>query len=79
MVVIVVDPELGLADNNLKGIGFKLGQPERCPHLQGDKPGSYSCAIHDRPWYPETPCYSHGQIEKSPNDPCRIGTYLVKK
>jgi hypothetical protein len=79
MVVIVVDPEVGPVPGNLKAIGFKLDQPERCPHLQGDEPGSYSCAIHHYPWFKDTPCGTHGQIEQNPNDPCRIGAYLTKK
>jgi len=76
MVIIVDDPEKGIVEGNLSSIGFK--GPERCPHLRGDKPGSYSCAVHNRPWYKDTPCYSHGQIESDPSSPCRMGTYLIE-
>jgi hypothetical protein len=76
-VVIVDDPEKGVDPENLKAIGFK--GPERCQHLVGDKPGEYSCAVHDRKWYKETPCASHGQIERSPTDECRMGQYILKK
>jgi hypothetical protein len=75
MVVIVDDPKLGIVEDNLKAVGFN--GPERCQHLVGDKPGEYSCAVHDEPWYCETPCASHGQIERSPTDECRMGRYIL--
>jgi len=78
MVVIVDDPEKGIDSENLKAVGFEKS-PERCQHLQGDRPGEHSCAIHHYPWYKDTPCYSHGQIEKSPTDECRMGRYLLNK
>ncbi len=71
-VAIVVDPALGITETNIR----MKGQDERCPHLNGDKPGEYSCSIHDEPWYSETPCCSHGQIEKSNTD-CRMGKFLL--
>jgi len=76
MVVIVVDPELGVVEDNLKAINL-LEEP--CPHLRGNKPGEYSCAIHDRSWYPETPCFAHGQMESNADNPCRIGMHLLGK
>jgi hypothetical protein len=72
--VIVDDPALGPVEDNL--IAREGG--DRCQHLQGDKPGEFSCAIHDEPWYSETPCATHGQIERSPDDPCRLGEYFLK-
>jgi len=72
--VIVVDPELGPIEGNLLG----LDGSERCPHLRGDAP-PFSCAIHDYEWFPDTPCGRHGQIEKSPDDPCRMGDYQLKR
>lgn len=48
-----------------------------CKHLRGDKPGEYSCSIHDRSWYKDTPCFSHGQIESHPTDDCRMGRYIL--
>lgn len=52
------------------------GEPERCPHLLGDHPGEYSCAVHDRPWYQETPC---AQCQSHwPKQFCRMGEYLTK-
>ena len=75
MVVIVDDPAEGIAEDNLichDGKG-------RCKHLRGDKPGEYSCAVHDFPWYEETPCFAHGQIERSPDEPCRLGVYVLKQ
>lgn len=75
-VVIVVDQKLGPVEGNLKAIDL-LKEP--CPHLRGDEAGKYSCAIHDEPWYEETPCFSHGQIERNENEPCRMGTYIMSR
>lgn len=74
MVVIVDDPALGPVEDNLIG---RMGG-DRCKHLRGEKPGEMSCAIHDEPWYHETPCAQHGQIELSPDSPCRLGAYALK-
>jgi len=76
-VVVVDNPDLPPTEDNLKVVGEN--GPERCPHLRGDKPGEYSCAIHDKPWYEETPCFAHGQIERSPDNECRMGRYLIDK
>ena len=73
-VAIVVDPELGIREDNIR---MKL-TGERCMHLRGDKPGEHSCAVHHYPWYEETPCYRHSQIEQR-DTPCRLGSYIVKK
>ena len=74
VVGIVDDPEKGPVEGNI--IAHAGEGP--CKHLRGDKPGSYSCALHDYPWYPETPCYAHGQIEGR-NTPCRLGRYLLER
>ena len=76
-MVIVIDPALGPIDSNLKAIDLIQDGP--CPHLRGDKPGEHSCAVHDEPWYKETPCFSHGQIERSLNDECRMGAYILSR
>lgn len=73
-VVIVDDPDKGPVDDNL--ICREDGKP--CKHLLGDKMGEYSCAVHDKPWYKKTPCFSHGQIEQT-DSPCRLGEYLLNK
>ena len=75
-VVIVDDPEKGLKKDNLKAINCLK---ERCQHLRGDKPGEFSCAIHNKKWYKKTPCARHGQIERSEDTPCRMGEYTMKK
>lgn len=74
-VVIIDDPEKGLAEDNL------IHKPSGivCQHLKGDNQGSYSCSLHDYPWYKETPCFSHGQIEESPENNCRLGEYILKQ
>lgn len=76
MVVIVDYPPLGPIEGNLK---VHEGGGKPCPHLRGDKPGDYKCAVHDYDWYSKTPCARHGQIERSPDDLCRLGEYLMKK
>lgn len=73
MVVIVKDPEKGICEDNLI-VHMEEGNP--CPHLRGNKPGEYWCAIHNQSWYKDIPCYSHGQIEKT-NSPCRVGKYVL--
>ena len=73
-VVVVDDPDKGLIDGNLKVV-----ESTRCQHLIGDKPGEYSCAVHDRPWYKETPCFSHGQIENNKDCDCRLGAHILKR
>lgn len=74
MVVIVDDPTKGIREDNL---AYHKGQGIPCKHLIGSKPGEYSCAIHDKPWYKKTPCFSHGQIERSKDSPCRMGEYIL--
>lgn len=73
-VVILVDPVKGIEEDNLK---IHEGKGEPCMHLQGNIPGKYSCAIHDKPIYKETPCHKHGQIEAR-NMRCRLGLYVLK-
>ena len=74
-VVIVDDPSKGIVEDNL--IVKETGQ--RCKHLTGNKPGEFSCAIHNYSWYEETPCYRHGQIETSADKSCRLGAFLLNK
>lgn len=75
MVVIVDDPGKGIDFDNLI---VHEGNNESCPHLVGDTPGEFSCAVHDKPWYKKTPCFSHAQIEHSMGDVCRMGEYILK-
>ena len=74
-VVIVKDPSKGIKEDNLT---VHNGQGNACPHLEGDEPREYACAIHDESWYKETPCFSHGQIERG-NTNCRMGEYILNK
>lgn len=74
-VVIVDDPEKYITKDNLI---IHNGQGIPCKHLNGSEPGKYSCNIHDKPWYKETPCFSHGQIERNVEDVCRMGEYVLK-
>ena len=75
-VVVVDDPKKGINEHNLiyhKG----LGQP--CKHLKQINENQYECSIHHYEWYKQTPCFAYTQIEKDPNEPCRMGKYLLKK
>jgi hypothetical protein len=74
-VIIVADPDQEPGPGNLA----EKHTGDRCPHLTGDVCGEYACAIHDRAWYDETPCWQYGQIERSIDTPCRTGVHLLKK
>jgi len=76
-VQVVDDPEIGIDDGNL--ITLYGDGTVKCPHLIGDIPGQYACAVHDRTWYEETPCFAYTQIETSPDTPCRMGEYILKE
>ena len=73
VVMIVDDPEKGITEGNM--IAHMGDGP--CKHLEGNKPGEYSCKLHNKKWYKETPCFNHGQIESSPTDECRLGRYIL--
>ncbi len=49
-----------------------------CPYLEWEGDNS-KCAVHDKPWYPTTPCYDFGQIEDHPDTICRLGAHVKKK
>lgn len=74
-VAIVDNPARGLEKENLI---VQVGNGTACKHLRGDKPGNYSCSLHNYPWYPDTPCFAHGQIERDPATPCRIGVHVLR-
>jgi len=75
-IVVIKDPDKvpRETDDNI----VLLDGTKRCPHLQGNKPGMYLCAIHDYPWFKDTPCGIYGQIENK-DSPCRIGAHILKK
>jgi hypothetical protein len=73
MVAIVDDPEPGPVLGNVVGHEGR----GRCKHLVGDEPGKLSCAVHGRSWYSKTPCATHGQVEASSDDPCRMGEFVL--
>lgn len=73
-VAIVNDPEKGLVEGNI--VSYEGHGP--CKHLRGNKPGEYSCILHDKPWYDETPCFAHSQFERK-ESPCRIGAEIMKR
>ena len=74
-VVIVDDPAKGVSEYNLI---FHEGKGKWCKHLKQLSDGSYTCKIHDEPWYEETPCAQHTQIEHK-DSPCRMGVYVLSR
>jgi len=74
--MIVGDPKLGIREGNIIHHNG-LGNP--CKHLKQISEFKYKCAIHKYKWYKKTPCYQHGQIERSKNDLCRMGEFVLKK
>ena len=74
-MVIVDDPQKGISEDNLT---IHDGQGKACKHLKGDTPGKFSCGIHDKYWYKETPCARHGQIERIPDTKCRMGDHVMR-
>ena len=70
MVMIVSDPELGLVEDNIEvhdGNG-------PCKHLRGSVPGEFSCAVHGKSWYPQTPCFDYTQVG---GGKCRMGEAIL--
>jgi len=49
-----------------------------CPYLElnGEE---YSCKVHNKPWYKDTPCFAHTQIENSIDDECRMGAGVTNR
>jgi hypothetical protein len=82
-VVIVLDPDKikgnSIGEEDVDNFAVHDGMGVPCPHLRGNEAGKYSCAIHDKPWYGETPCAQFGQIESSPDEDCRVGRYIMEK
>jgi hypothetical protein len=72
LVVIVKDPAIGLQENNVECLDGSI----RCPHLKGNEPGKYKCAIHHYEWYQDTPCFQHGQYETKESN-CRLGEHCL--
>lgn len=76
-VVIVDDPEIGLLPGGKDNLTIHNGMgpgPCPCKHLRGNKPGEYSCAVHDEPWYKFTPCNYYEQIG---GGECKIGKRVL--
>ncbi len=70
-VIIVSDPELGVVESN-----YKVHNGDGpCKHLSGDKPGGYSCSVHDEGWYPRTPCARYNQGGEGD---CRMGKTVTE-
>lgn len=74
IVAIIVDPGLGPVKGNVRGINCAK---EYCPHLCTGEPGKFRCAVHDEPWFPDSPCGEFGQVENSPDTLCRMGAFIM--
>ena len=74
-IIVIKDPTKPISEDNCQEVDARQGKP--CPHLRGNKPGEYSCVIHNFHRYKKTPCFSHGQIERSKKDLCRMGNYII--
>ena len=70
MVIVVKDPARGPVEGNL----VRKDSGQRCPHLRGEA-APFTCAVHDEPWYPESPCGRHKQMERRADELCRAGNY----
>ena len=73
-ISIVVDPERGIVEGNIDC----LDGTRRCPHLEGEKRGSYFCRIHHYKWFVDTPCGRHSQFENGDTN-CRLGEHFMKR
>lgn len=51
---------------------------QKCPHLYLQDQ-EWKCKIHDYPWFKDTPCARHSQIEESIESICRTGKYRKDK
>ena len=74
-VAIADDPDKGFVPDNI----ILYNGDSKCKYLVGDKEGEYSCAVHGKEWYSDTPCFQYTQIEDSPNDKCRIGAAIIDR
>jgi hypothetical protein len=73
-VAILIDPDKGEIEGNI----LFLDGSTRCPHLEGNEPGKYSCKIHEHPNFQDTPCAAHSQFETR-NTNCRLGEFVLKE
>lgn len=56
-----------------------------CPHLTFDvRTKQAACAVHDKPWYKDTPCFVYGNPDLDPDyepkrgQPCRVGQMIIE-
>lgn len=74
-VVIIMKDEEGNYGYYAKRTGI------RCPHLRFEGETA-SCAVHDEPWYKNTPCYAYQNSELDPDyfgkddKPCKMGPHM---
>jgi len=77
--VIIVKPEhVDLPNLNSQVPLMHKESGKECPHLSWDGDTAI-CGVHDKTWYKKTPCFNHVQIERSIDNPCRLGEYIRKQ
>ena len=80
--VIIVKPEFANRDLIFDQLEdhMLIHKPfgEKCPHLEINKQKLAVCRIHEFEWYKQTPCFAYTQIERSPDNLCRMGEYVMK-
>lgn len=75
-VVVVKDPKKGPIEGNLICVNAKGPGNPPCPHLVALPDNTFVCKIHDYPWFAESPCGRHSQIEHG-NTECRLGRWML--
>ena len=55
-----------------------------CPHLKLGSDNKMTCAVHDEPWYKDTPCFVYGNSDLDPDylckrgQPCGVGLKIIE-
>lgn len=75
--VVIISNDLGTRKSITDESNYEIKScNQRCKHLKGNSPGNFTCAMHDKPWYKNTPCFRHGQYEQR-NSKCRLGEFIL--
>ena len=71
-VAIVINPDKSISEDNII-LHNADGENKPCKYLLGNNPGEYTCSIHGKAWYKDTPCASHN----AGIDYCNIGKHYL--
>ena len=80
-VVIIINPkyvneDLDLQNPLIKEKVMLKKSGEWCPYLEEKNKFIFTCKIHNKPWYKQTPCFEYSQLENDILDKCRLGVYI---